>query len=125
MIYGNSIDNKIAFKNEITNNDLFNICKNDYRFIEFRFISSNPFYHSLHQRIMRENPRLMFKDVLFLSDAFTMFENAIKCHHMSLSLNASIKITDSIFVYWMYIYAMSLFVSEYIEQPDSIYAPLQ
>eukprot|EP01084_Bolivina_argentea_P010780 20093_1 len=132
-----AIDNDIIKVNLDVDDELFDICQADYNSIEFRFISSNLFYHSLHQKIITENyhrklsPKITEKYHRTLSP-ISLFSNAFKIYEdmfgnaMSLSRECDIKINDNIFVYWIYIWCMSMVTRQYIENKSTYNStPLQ
>eukprot|EP01084_Bolivina_argentea_P074099 134434_1 len=66
-----AINNSIEYKNDKNRcYDLFEEIANDYKSDEFKFISSNLFYHSFLQQVVKKNDQLQLKELKFISNAF-------------------------------------------------------
>eukprot|EP01084_Bolivina_argentea_P159584 277921_1 len=102
---------KIAYENKtISENDLLQICTNDYKSMQFQFLSKNQFYTSLQHEIINKNPNIFFKDI---TTALQNYEKLL-CPRLSFVNSSYRKINDNIFVYWMYIECMSSVIKQYI-----------
>eukprot|EP01084_Bolivina_argentea_P302887 522879_1 len=109
------------------NINLKNLCMQDFERKALRF-SSHPFYYSLCTVINQALQKIQKSSFFTPYNALDCLENAIKSYQEQicpmLSINSTIKINDNIFVYWTYLWTLSIICRKYME-PYAKYFPLQ
>eukprot|EP01084_Bolivina_argentea_P054195 99413_1 len=109
-----------------TNENKFSqFCMCDFKNNNLRFALSNPFYRSLIDSITKvmnnTSSTISYNAIQCIQSAFKSYENEI-CP--MLSTNHTVKINDNIYVYWVYLWALSIICRKQME-PSAEYVPLQ